>query len=258
MLIMILSIFLMLMSLCESFQWLVLYASKKDVYRALCILTAVIRQYLIIALFIHAICIAIHLILQICPPKCLRVIHHEKQRKYKCLMWIYLLLDTAVPVLFLPWPFIKNLYGVDATICWICNDKSAEGMLIKIASWYIWIFVFIVFIILSLLATCIILYRRAAVKFNTNVCSLLLIMSGLVCIAVSSTIDFAFNHGKSIFLGQLLSDLPISVLWLLSSVVLMGRIIYRIHLGKRRRNPFVHIQVNPNEKSSLVHRMRVP
>ena len=80
------------------------------------------------------------------------------------------------PFLFVPWPVIRNLYGVDETICWICNDKFTEGLVIKIASWYMWPFAFILFIMPSvLLATSIILCKRAEVKYNNNAFSLLII-----------------------------------------------------------------------------------
>ena len=246
--ILILSIFLMLMSFCESFQWLVIFTGKNRVYNALCIVIAFTREYLMIAIMINATCIATHLCLQICRPKCLQVIGDERKRIYRRVMWLYLLLQITVPFLFVPWPFIRNLYGVDETLCWICNDKSAEGLVIKIASWYMWPFAFILFIMISLSATSIILCKCAAVKCNTNVCSLLTMLIGFVLVILSNIVDFAHNqhNHNNILLGQLLSELPTSVMWLLSSVVLLGRIIYRMNFINNRR----HIQSYPKESCS--------
>ena len=257
MLILILSIFLMLMCFCESFQWLVIFTGKNRVYNALCIVIAFTREYLMIAIMINATCIATHLCLQICRPKCLQVIGDERKRIYRRVMWLYLLLQITVPFLFVPWPFIRNLYGVDETLCWICNDKSAEGLVIKIASWYMWPFAFILFIMISLLATSIILCKRAAVKCNCNVCSLLIVMTVLILAMPPIAVDFFYmqqtSQRRNELLDQLLGDLPISVVWLLSSVILMGRIICRMNRMTRRRHPLNRIQVNAlNETSSLM------
>ena len=175
------------------------------------------------------ICIAIYLLLQICPPKRLQVIEKEKRKKYKYVIRTYLVLETMVPLLFTPWPFIYNLYGVDETVCWIsdCNFQyRADASVMKIVLLLMWLGLVAFVILFSLLATCIILCLRASVKFNASVCSLLILTSLFFAVSLSMCIGHSFH--SDVLISQLLSDLPISMLWLLCGLVLTGRVICRI------------------------------
>ena len=247
-----LSIFLMAMSFIESFHWFAIFAGKIRAFNIGCIAIAFLRQYCSIALLVNVICIAIHLLLQICPPKCLQVIEKEKRKKYKYVIRTYLVLETMVPLLFTPWPFIYNLYGVDETVCWIsdCNfQHRADAHVMRIVLLFMWLGLVAIVILFSLLATCIILCLRASVKFNASVCSLLILTSLFFAVSLSMCLGYSFH--SDVLISQLLSDLPISMLWLLCGLVLTGRVICRITCKTSRRlQNHIHIQ---DEKAPLVY-----
>ena len=253
-LILILSIFLMVMSFIESFHWFVIFATNKPAFNTGCIAIAFFRQYFCIALLINVVCIAIHLNLQVCPPKCLQVIGNERKKKYRYLILLYLLLETTVPSLFVPWPFLKKLYGVDATVCWIseCHGPSCldDALIMKVLLWFMWPSVVALFLMISLIATSITLCRRTSVKFNANVVSLLILASVFIVVAVLNGIEYAINGVKNVFISQMVVDLPISAMWLICGLVLLGRIIYQIYFKNKRNYPPAHIN---HAKTPLLH-----
>ena len=247
-----LSMFLMAMSFIESFHWFAIFARKNRAFNIGCIAIAFLRQYCCIALLVNIICIAIHLLLQICPPKCLQVIEKEKRKKYKYVIWTYLVLETMVPLLFTPWPFIYNLYGVDETVCWIseCNvQHRADAHVMKIVLLLMWLGLVTSVMLISLLATCIILCLRASVKFNASVCSLLILTSLFFAVSLSMCIGYRFH--SDVLVSQLFSSLPIAILLLLCGFVLTGRIICRMSCKTSRRLQN-HAKVHQNEKTPLV------
>ena len=251
-----LSMFLMAMSFIESFHWFAIFARKIRAFYIGCIAIAFLRQYCCIALLVNIICIAIHLLLQICPPKCLQVIEKEKRKKYKYVIRTYLVLETMVPLLFTPWPFIYNLYGVDETICWIsdCNvQHRADAHVMKIVLLFMWLGLATSVMLISLLATCIILCLRASVKFNASVCSLLILTSLFFAVSLSICIGYGFH--SNVLIHQLFRDLPVAILLLLCGFVLTGRVICRMSCKTSRRLQN-HIEVYQNEKTHLVYTSR--
>ena len=118
------SFFLMLFTLIESFQWFVILTDRSQAFLIGCMIIAVIHQYCLITLLTNITCIAIHLTLQICTPKCLTVIENERKKRYKYLMCLYLFIDAAVPLLYVPWPFTKMAYGPNGIVC--CMDTSMQ------------------------------------------------------------------------------------------------------------------------------------
>ena len=247
-----LSSFLMAMSFVESFQWFAILARRNEEFNIGCIAVAFLRQYFSIALLVNMICIGIHLLLQICPPKCLQVIENEKRKKYKNIILMFLVLETMVPFLFTPWPFIHNSYGIDDTVCWIseCNFQyRAATRVMKIVLLFMWPLLVTSLTLISLFATCIILRLRASVNFNANICSLLILV--LVFFAVSLSMCIGYKFHSDVFVSQLFNDIPISMLWLTCGLVLIGRAIFRI-VSKPSRRLQNYIQVYQDEKTPLV------
>ena len=124
----------------ESFQWLLLLKSS-----VLCTVLGAVREYAMISFLVTLICLCIHLCIIMTHPKCLKVIKEEKQRRYTLLQRSYIFATFTIPVLFLPWPFIKIGYGKDEYLCWLasnhlCNssDSSVPHLIVHLLMWHIW------------------------------------------------------------------------------------------------------------------------
>ena len=222
----------MFFSLLESFQWLAIFAGKSEAFKTGCIVTAFFYQYCLIAVLTNMTCIAIHLLLQVYPPKCMAVIDLEKKKKYKCLMWLYLFLDTTVPLLYAPWPFIAKAYGQNEIICWIPKCKDQKNIW-KITLWYIWPLGVIAFVVAVIVVVFITLSLRTSVKCNTTVVALLIFMSGFSVAAIVSGVNFLI-HPTEIILSDVLANLPVPTVLLLTSLVLVFRAIYIIQFKPKK------------------------
>ena len=124
------------------FQWsrLMVQYEKPNVYNLGCELVGFSIQYWGAGILVITFCIGIHLLLLVCRPKCLNSnIEEEKLRRYRMLDWGYIISALAIPVLFIPWPWINVRYGDAGDWCWIeawdesCNhviDGSLEQILL--------------------------------------------------------------------------------------------------------------------------------
>lgn len=242
-LLLILTFFLMLYSFIETLQWLRLFTGTSKGFNDGCMAIAFIHQYCLISLLTNITCIAVHLLLQIRPPRCLAVIGEEKKRRYNCLMWLYLLLDTMIPLLISVWPFIKMAYGQDNIICWIARSKDTNHIL-KITLWLIWplgVAAFVVTISSLTLAT---LHFHTSEKCNATIVTFLILMSGFILAVVLNAISFFVRANRIIY--DVFSTLCVSILLLLASFVLLIRILYIIHVKSRRMVTHTHVRLKEN------------
>lgn len=140
---------LLLYSFFSSFHWIVLYDNSRPA-EALCTAVAFFTQYSLLSLLVATNCIGVHLLLLLWQPKFLRVIEEQKRQRYKYLEILYVVLIIFLPFIFLPWPFIHNLYGSTGHLCWIKirdsynhNYSSAyllPGFIEQIVLYYLWSF----------------------------------------------------------------------------------------------------------------------
>ena len=124
----------------ESFQWFLLLKSLVP-----CTVLGAVREYAMISFLVTLICLGIHLCIIMIHPKCLKVIKEEKQRRYTLLQRSYIFATFTIPLLFLPWPFIRTGYGKDEYFCWLasnhpCNssDSSVSYLIVHLLMWHIW------------------------------------------------------------------------------------------------------------------------
>ena len=238
------SLFLMVFSFIQSLQWFVLFTGRGDAYDIGCIIIGALHQYLIIALLANITCLAIHILLQMRPPKCLQVIAKEKKRKFKRIMCLYLALAAVIPVLFVPWPFIENLYGNNVSLCWIseCNEHRANALVLKIVLWFIWPLVIAAFVMVVVIVAFTTLCLHTSQKLNANLCSMLIMLSAFIAVAVMNGIVFALDSNG--LTGQLFGIVSISLLLLLCSIVLTVRVIITYRRYKFAFSGFVQMKLS--------------
>ena len=145
-------IFSMTYSFVNCFQWfrLLVQYGKPDTDVG-CAIVGFGIQYFGTGILVITFCIGIHLLLLVCRPKCLYSnIEEEKLRRYRMLDLGYIISAVAIPVLFVPWPWINVRYGPTGYWCWIrtqdedCN-QLIDGFVQQLALWYSWIFVLMPF-----------------------------------------------------------------------------------------------------------------
>ena len=135
----------------ESFQWILLLNNI-----ASCTVLGAIREYVMISFLVVIVCFGIHLLILMTSPKCLQVITEVKQKRYKMLLRAYVIASLLIPLLFVPWPFIKMKYGKDEYICWLanidhCNVSDVRDVVGRLLMWHMWAVVVWVFAVIRIL-----------------------------------------------------------------------------------------------------------
>ena len=135
----------------ESFQWILLL---KNV--ASCTVLGAIRESIMIGFLVVIVCFGIHLLILMTSPKCLQVITEVKQKRYKMLLRAYVIASLLIPLLFVPWPFIKMKYGRDEYICWLadtdhCNVSDVRDVVGRLLMWHMWAVIVWVFAVIVIL-----------------------------------------------------------------------------------------------------------
>ena len=207
-----LSIFLLLLTLDESFQW-VLFCSSVG-----CAVVGFIREYCLIALLANTLCISIHLLLQMCQPKCLQVIDEVRKRRSKITAIVYLVCAIVTPLLFVFWPFLTGGYGKDYSYCWILNDDGASWI-VRIVLWHAWALVICVFTLLVSLIVIRRLCLRAA-NCNGDIFTLILLMLGLLYAVIMNVLSLVTSIQYFTSAG--------SLVFMIATIVLLSRNVYNI------------------------------
>ena len=164
---------LSLYSLFSSFHWVELFDSTAP---AGCITVGFFTQYGLLSLLVATTCIGVHLLLLLYPPKFLRVIEEQKRQRYKYLEILYIILIIFIPLVFLPWPLINNLYGKVGHLCWIGKNHSNDnsiGFIEQIVLYYFWSFLVFGFTIVVTISIMFTICRHTARKGNANIYTLL-------------------------------------------------------------------------------------
>lgn len=207
-----LSVLLMMLTLNESFQWVIFCSSIA------CQVIGFIREYCLIALLTNTMCISFHLLLHMCPPKCLQVIVETRQRRSKMLAIIYLLCAFMVPLLFVFWPFFIS-YGIDQQYCWISNDFP-NSWYIKVLLWHAWAPLACCF---ALLVSVVVIVRIClhTAKCNADTFPLMLLMAGFLYAVIINALSALLVR------WSYLSSTG-SLTYIFSSIVLLTRAVYNI------------------------------
>ena len=140
--------------LVESFQWILLLNNV-----ASCTVLGAIREYIMISLLVVIVCFGIHLLILMTSPKCLQVITEVKQKRYKMLLRASVTASLLIPLIIVPWPFIKMKYGKDEYICWLadtdrCNVSDVQPLLDivgRLLMWHMWAVIVWVFSVIMIL-----------------------------------------------------------------------------------------------------------
>lgn len=183
------------LSFVGSFQWL--GAWLHSTVFSLC--SAI--GYLSFAAFVFdlmiTLCIAIHFILQMYPPKMLVVVHEDKVHRYRKLEMLYLLTSLLVTLCISPLPFIGSNFQFNDWICWVTLDHgSGKSGTTAIAS-YVFIAFYIFATLIFLFAACVAfmvkillcIHKRSVDNFYIWVFSLYLLCS-LINIILTSTVFY--------------------------------------------------------------------
>ena len=135
----------------ESVQWILLLNNV-----ASCTVLGAIREYIMISLLVVIVCFGIHLLILMTSPKCLQVITEVKQKRYKMFLRAYVIASLSIPLLFVPWPFIKMTYGRDEYICWLahtdhCIVSDVRDVVGRLLMWHMWAVIVWVFALIMIL-----------------------------------------------------------------------------------------------------------
>ena len=209
----------------ESFQWILLLNNV-----ASCTVLGAIREYIMISLLVVIVCFGIHLLILMTSPKCLQVITEVKQKRYKMLQRAYVTASLLIPLIIVPWPFIKMKYGKDEYICWLadtdrCNVSDVQPLrdiVDRLLMWHMWaVIVWVFAVIMILLAFYQYCVHRSASKGTKSKPSATFLVSLLTVFIISVATNgllFVWEQitKKSSFplLYKLLSS-PLSCYWLI-------------------------------------------
>ena len=154
-----------LLQLVDSFQWIMLLNSD-----VACTVLGTVREYVMISILVTLICMGIHLFIIMVRPKCLQVIKEVKQKRYKHLQRSYIFATLVVPVLFVPWPFIKIKYGENEYLCWLeynrsVYDEPVSYVIGRLLMWHFWAVLVWMFAVAMLLFA---IYRYCRYKLASN------------------------------------------------------------------------------------------
>lgn len=207
-----LSVFLLLLTLTESFQW-ILFCSIAG-----CMVVGFIREYCLIALLTNILCISIHLLLQICQPKFLQVIDEVRRRRSKILAIVYLLCAILTPLLFVFWPFLTSSYGKDDFYCWISNYYPTSWI-VRVSLWHVWAPVICGFTLLVSLIVIRRLCLRAA-NCNADMFTLMLLMIGFLYAVII--------NGLALFIDNPYFASAGSLTFMFSTITLLSRNGYNV------------------------------
>ena len=138
--------------LIESLNWLMQLYSPAG-----CAVLGAIREYTMISILVVSVCLGIHLLLLMTPPKCLQVIMEVKLKRYKMINRFYVIATLIGPACVVPWPFITMKYGKDGYVCWLaypvnCNTSDIDLLdaVNRIMMWHFWAFIVWMFVVIIL------------------------------------------------------------------------------------------------------------
>ena len=184
----------------ESFQWILLLNNV-----ASCTVLGAIREYIMISLLVVIVCFGIHLLILMTSPKCLQVITEVKQKRYKMLLRTYVIASSLIPLLFVPWPFIKMTYGKDEYICWLanidhCNVSDVRDIVDHLLMWHMWAVIVWVFAVIMILRAfyqyCV--HRSASKgtksKPSENVTFLITLLTGFIISVAANALPFVWGQ----------------------------------------------------------------
>lgn len=141
------------LELVDSFQWLVVLDSFDSLLG--CSVLGAIREYAMVCFLVMLLCIGTHLLILTKPPKCLSVIKEQKRKRYQILHRVYCIATFFIPMLIVPWSFIKVTYGKDVFLCWVsddiynCNASHTSGIVNHFFMWHFWAVLVWIFVVAS-------------------------------------------------------------------------------------------------------------
>ena len=248
------SVVLTWFSFVESFQWIFAFSEGVQGNIA-CQVLGVFREYCGGTLFILIGCVGFHLIVLKRNPKFLMVIDEVKNRRYRQLIYFYSFVTFVVPLLLLPWPWIKykndeaNHYGASEYACWIslydrngnCSnlDYFVQGVILQLVLFYFCAFVIAVslaFVILSVTFTVCCQISRPC---TTNHCVLLpvtaLALGGVIVVESLFAVDVRNWNGQVPYVQIYATVVCIPLFMMLISLLLIARICY-VRFVRRQHN----------------------
>ena len=244
---------LLLYSLVSSFHWVAFYEDTSNAVAG-CTAVAILSQYSLLSLLVATTCIGAHLLLLLCQPKFLRVIDEQKRHRYKHLEFLYIGLIISLPLAFLPWPFLKNLYGRTGHLCWIkaresdrhnCNVtiQILPGFLEQIVLYYLWSFLVFGFTIFVTLFIMILICRRTR-KGNANIYTLLFYLVTFVAanvIGLFIRIYTWFTYSSHIYTLELVQSIVFPLRTVFIAAVLLTRVCYVCRTSRREYKKLIHL-----------------